>query len=59
MIIDGETLITGSLNFSKAAKKSNAENLLIIRSAPDLLANYEKNWLEHQKHSEPFTGKPN
>ena len=45
--------------FPNAAKKSNAENSVIIRSAPDLLAKYEKNWVEHQAHSEPFTGKPN
>jgi phosphatidylserine/phosphatidylglycerophosphate/cardiolipin synthase-like enzyme len=28
MIIDGDTVITGSFNFSKAAEESNAENLL-------------------------------
>jgi len=27
MIIDGETVITGSFNFAKAAEESNAENL--------------------------------
>ena len=27
MIIDGETVITGSFNFSKAAEQNNAENL--------------------------------
>jgi len=31
MIIDGETVITGSFNFTKAAKENNAENLLVIR----------------------------
>ena len=30
MIIDGETVITGSFNFTKAAEENNAENLLII-----------------------------
>ena len=35
MIIDGETVITGSFNFTKAAEK-NPENLFII---------HEKNWL--------------
>jgi phosphatidylserine/phosphatidylglycerophosphate/cardiolipin synthase-like enzyme len=32
MIIDGEMVITGSLNFAKAAQEKNAENLLIIRN---------------------------
>jgi phosphatidylserine/phosphatidylglycerophosphate/cardiolipin synthase-like enzyme len=31
MIIDGETVITGSFNFTKAAEENNAENLLVIR----------------------------
>lgn len=30
IIIDGETVITGSLNFTKAAEGKNAENLLVI-----------------------------
>ena len=33
MIIDGETVITGSFNFTKAAQERNAENLLILESA--------------------------
>jgi phosphatidylserine/phosphatidylglycerophosphate/cardiolipin synthase-like enzyme len=31
MIIDAETVITGSFNFTKAAGESKAENLLIIQ----------------------------
>jgi phosphatidylserine/phosphatidylglycerophosphate/cardiolipin synthase-like enzyme len=31
MIIGGETVITGSFNFTKAAQARNCENLLIIR----------------------------
>jgi phosphatidylserine/phosphatidylglycerophosphate/cardiolipin synthase-like enzyme len=32
IIIDRETLITGSFNFTKAGKEKNAENLLIFKS---------------------------
>ena len=56
MIIDKETVITGSYNFTKAAENSNAENLLIIRS-PLLADVYFGNWAEHQKHSVPYQGK--
>jgi phosphatidylserine/phosphatidylglycerophosphate/cardiolipin synthase-like enzyme len=35
MIIDRETVITGSFNFTRAAEEKNAENLLIIKN-PDL-----------------------
>jgi phosphatidylserine/phosphatidylglycerophosphate/cardiolipin synthase-like enzyme len=31
MVIDGETVITGSFNFTKAVEENNIENLLIIR----------------------------
>jgi phosphatidylserine/phosphatidylglycerophosphate/cardiolipin synthase-like enzyme len=31
IVIDGELVITGSFNFTKAAQEKNAENLLIIR----------------------------
>ena len=31
IVIDGETIITGSFNFTKAAQEKNAENLLVIR----------------------------
>jgi phosphatidylserine/phosphatidylglycerophosphate/cardiolipin synthase-like enzyme len=30
IIIDGETVITGSFNFTKAAEESIAENLFVI-----------------------------
>ena len=31
MVIDDQTVITGSFNFTKAAEEHNAENLLVIR----------------------------
>lgn len=42
MIIDGETIITGSFNFTKAAEEKNAENLLVIRDK-NLAVKYIKN----------------
>lgn len=56
MIIDKETVITGSYNFTKAAESSNAENLLVIRS-PQLADAYFSNWADHQKHSVPYQGR--
>ena len=57
MIIDGATVITGSFNFSKAAEQSNAENLLVIREAPELAAKYTQNWNKHAAHSARYQGK--
>jgi phosphatidylserine/phosphatidylglycerophosphate/cardiolipin synthase-like enzyme len=53
MIIDKETVITGSFNFTKAAEEKNAENLLIIRNK-DLAKIYMDNWYKHKEHSVPY-----
>jgi phosphatidylserine/phosphatidylglycerophosphate/cardiolipin synthase-like enzyme len=58
IIIDGETVITGSFNFTKAAEQNNAENLLVIRDRK-LAEQYTKNWQEHEGHSEVYGGKQN
>ena len=56
MVIDGETAITGSFNFTKAAEESNAENLLVIRDKK-LAEKYIKNWQEHERHSGVYAGR--
>ena len=56
MIIDGEILITGSFNFSRAADEKNAENLLIIRDKA-LGEKYIENWHQHARHSGVYKGK--
>lgn len=50
MVIDNETVITGSFNFTRAAEEKNAENLLIIRSK-DLAQKYIENWEKHKGYS--------
>lgn len=51
MVIDGETVITGSFNFTSAAQNKNAENLLILQDA-DLAKAYTKNWYSRLAQSE-------
>ena len=53
MIIDGETVITGSFNFTKAAETHNAENLLVIYD-PELAKKYTNNWLLCQRQAVPY-----
>ena len=43
MVIDDETIVTGSFNFTNQAEHSNAENLLVIRSR-SLAEAYTANW---------------
>jgi phosphatidylserine/phosphatidylglycerophosphate/cardiolipin synthase-like enzyme len=56
MILDKETVITGSFNFTKAAEEKNAENLLIMKSK-ELAKIYTENWESHKKHSYKYEGK--
>ncbi len=55
ILIDGQTIITGSFNFTQAAEHSNAENLLVLHNRPQLYAAYHNNFLRHKGHSEPYT----
>jgi len=49
-------VITESFNFTKAAEENNSENLLVIRDKK-LTEQYTKNWQEHERHSEVYTGR--
>jgi phosphatidylserine/phosphatidylglycerophosphate/cardiolipin synthase-like enzyme len=53
IIIDRETVITGSFNFTNAAESDNAENVLVIKSKA-LAAPYAENWYAHLKHSSKY-----
>ncbi len=55
MIIDRETVITGSFNFTRSAEEKNAENLLVIKDET-LAAKYIGNWTLHAEHSEIYKG---
>src|SRR5437762_11432360 len=57
MLIDGQTIITGSFNFTTNAEQHNAENLLIIRNRPDLYQAYAENFRRHYEHSQPYQGR--
>jgi phosphatidylserine/phosphatidylglycerophosphate/cardiolipin synthase-like enzyme len=53
MILDKETVITGSFNFTKAAEEKNAESVLVIKSK-ELAKIYLDNWMKHKEHSGPY-----
>jgi phosphatidylserine/phosphatidylglycerophosphate/cardiolipin synthase-like enzyme len=50
ILLDGETVITGSFNFTKSAETRNAENLVVIHD-PVIAARYLENWKVHAAHS--------
>ncbi|EJK5562221.1 phospholipase D family protein, partial [Salmonella enterica] len=40
MVVDGNTVQTGSFNYTASAVSRNAENVLLIQAAPALAKNY-------------------
>jgi phosphatidylserine/phosphatidylglycerophosphate/cardiolipin synthase-like enzyme len=56
IVIDGETVLTGSFNFTKAAEEKNAENLLVVRDKV-IAERYTSNWDGHVEHSEKYEGR--
>ena len=56
MIFDGRSVLTGSFNFSAAAQKDNAENVLLIKDSPDLAAQYIRNWRWRLGYSHQYAG---
>jgi phosphatidylserine/phosphatidylglycerophosphate/cardiolipin synthase-like enzyme len=56
MIFDGQTVLTGSFNFTQAAEHSNAENIVILRDK-GIAAKYLANWTMHAGHSVPYAGR--
>ena len=43
MVSASATILTGSFNFTKKTEASNAENLLVVKDAPELVKAYEAN----------------
>lgn len=56
MLVDGETVVSGSFNFTKTAESGNAENLLILKDRRLALL-YQANWEEHLGHSGVYSGR--
>lgn len=54
MVIDGNTLETGSFNYSAAAANKNAENVLILWNAPEIATTYDKQWLYLWNEAQPL-----
>jgi phosphatidylserine/phosphatidylglycerophosphate/cardiolipin synthase-like enzyme len=53
MVIDGDTVLTGSFNWSVSAERFNAENLIALRS-PGLAAFYAENFARRREVSVPY-----
>jgi phosphatidylserine/phosphatidylglycerophosphate/cardiolipin synthase-like enzyme len=56
IVIDGQTVLTGSFNVTTAAQQRNAENLLILWD-PVLAAQSTQHWDTHRAHRQPSGGR--
>jgi phosphatidylserine/phosphatidylglycerophosphate/cardiolipin synthase-like enzyme len=54
MVVDGETVLTGSFNYTYGAERWNAENLVVLHDR-SLAAEYLRNWNQRAAQSRPFT----
>ena len=58
MVIDSgttrATVITGSFNWTYAAQRRNAENVLILTGQAELAQRYKANWERHQAEAQPY-----
>ncbi|MFY9328568.1 MAG: phospholipase D family protein [Georgfuchsia sp.] len=54
MIIDSETVQTGSFNYSAAAVNKNAENVLLLWHVKPLAETYRKEWQRLWDEAEPL-----
>jgi phosphatidylserine/phosphatidylglycerophosphate/cardiolipin synthase-like enzyme len=53
ILIDDDTIITGSYNWTTSAHRRNAENLLILKNQ-ELAQRYHQNWIYRKELSHPF-----
>ena len=58
MVMDAGTanaaVVTGSYNWTYAAQYKNAENVMLLRDAPDVVNAYAANWRRHHAEALPY-----
>jgi phosphatidylserine/phosphatidylglycerophosphate/cardiolipin synthase-like enzyme len=59
IVVDSKTVLTGSFNFTQQAETHNAENLVLIKSHPELARNYRQDFTNHKGHARPIDNKHN
>jgi hypothetical protein len=55
IVIDGFTVITGGVEFSRKQQPLNADSMLIISGMPEIARRYTLNWTNHAKHAVPLS----
>lgn len=58
VIVDGETVETGSFNFAPSAETLNSENVVVIRNAPEVARQYLAHWQSRWNLGQPYAPAP-
>lgn len=54
IIVDGNTVETGSFNFASSAETVNSENVVVIRDMPHVSRQYVAHWQSRWELGEPY-----
>lgn len=54
IIVDGNTVETGSFNFARSAEMVNSENVVVIRDMPEVSRQYIAHWQSRWDLGEPY-----
>jgi phosphatidylserine/phosphatidylglycerophosphate/cardiolipin synthase-like enzyme len=57
IIVDGNTVQTGSFNYAESAEKANSENVVVIRDMPDVSRKYLAHWQSRWDLGKPYPGR--
>lgn len=57
IIVDGNTVETGSFNFAPSAETANSENVVVIRDMPEVSRQYLAHWQSRWDLGEPYTAR--
>lgn len=55
IIVDGNTVQTGSFNYAPSAETTNSENVLVIRDMPEVASQYVAHWQSRWDLGVPYS----
>ncbi|CAG2155624.1 Phospholipase D [Cupriavidus yeoncheonensis] len=57
IIVDGNTVQTGSFNYAPSAETANSENVVVIRDMPEVSRQYITHWQSRWDLGKPYPGR--
>ncbi|QPF75003.1 phospholipase D family protein [Roseateles sp. DAIF2] len=54
LIVDGQTVQTGSFNYAPSAETGNSENVLVLREMPEVARQYLAHWQSRWDLGQPY-----